>query len=101
GIRDFHVTGVQTCALPIYSVFSRSGHRIDVVAASLIDTTKAIAIVSFPIAAVLMLAAPAVQADLFGSRWAGLAPVLTLLALGQTIGRASCRERAFNAAVAA
>src|SRR5690606_40298390 len=28
GIRDFHVTGVQTCALPIYSCFlhfSRSG----------------------------------------------------------------------------
>src|SRR5690606_40405539 len=23
GIRDFHVTGVQTCALPIYSVSNR------------------------------------------------------------------------------
>src|SRR5690606_39879712 len=22
GIRDFHVTGVQTCALPIYTIFS-------------------------------------------------------------------------------
>src|SRR5690606_39466557 len=24
GIRDFHVTGVQTCALPIYSVMASS-----------------------------------------------------------------------------
>lgn len=71
--------------LPVlYSVFSRSGHRIDVVAASLVDTTRAIATVSFPIAAVLMLAAPAVQAGLIGSQWAGLAPVLALLALGQS-----------------
>src|SRR5690606_39478773 len=23
GIRDFHVTGVQTCALPIYPVYAR------------------------------------------------------------------------------
>src|SRR5690606_40342834 len=26
GIRDFHVTGVQTCALPIYSARSASGN---------------------------------------------------------------------------
>src|SRR5690606_8524636 len=71
--------------LPVlYSVFSRSGHRIDVVAASLLNTTRAIALVSFPIAAVLMLTAPAIQTNLFGSRWAGLAPVLVLLALGQS-----------------
>src|SRR5690606_41019186 len=25
GIRDFHVTGVQTCALPIWSMSTRSG----------------------------------------------------------------------------
>src|SRR5690606_40033178 len=25
GIRDFHVTGVQTCALPIFSVFGTTG----------------------------------------------------------------------------
>src|SRR5690606_40267975 len=24
GIRDFHVTGVQTCALPIYKTFAKS-----------------------------------------------------------------------------
>src|SRR5690606_31287315 len=29
GIRDFHVTGVQTCALPIWGLtFSRGGRRI-------------------------------------------------------------------------
>src|SRR5690606_70276 len=27
GIRDFHVTGVQTCALPIYGVQSYSGRK--------------------------------------------------------------------------
>src|SRR5690606_40584209 len=30
GIRDFHVTGVQTCALPIYPLMMRSAlNRID------------------------------------------------------------------------
>src|SRR5690606_40593012 len=27
GIRDFHVTGVQTCALPIYSSANRNGEK--------------------------------------------------------------------------
>src|SRR5690606_41135660 len=27
GIRDFHVTGVQTCALPIYRRYGRSASR--------------------------------------------------------------------------
>src|SRR5690606_40990648 len=38
GIRDFHVTGVQTCALPIYAAaasnFSVSGAGIDLTLAS-------------------------------------------------------------------
>src|SRR5690606_40058771 len=29
GIRDFHVTGVQTCALPIYLVVTSPGWRPD------------------------------------------------------------------------
>src|SRR5690606_40772631 len=29
GIRDFHVTGVQTCALPIYSGGSTGGSVVD------------------------------------------------------------------------
>src|SRR5690606_40977482 len=28
GIRDFHVTGVQTCALPILAVFDDTGKRL-------------------------------------------------------------------------
>src|SRR5690606_39316991 len=28
GIRDFHVTGVQTCALPIFSAFTEAGGEI-------------------------------------------------------------------------
>src|SRR5690606_40411470 len=27
GIRDFHVTGVQTCALPIWNVQAQGGHQ--------------------------------------------------------------------------
>src|SRR5690606_32307857 len=31
GIRDFHVTGVQTCALPIFAIFiSNSGATIEI-----------------------------------------------------------------------
>src|SRR5690606_40132707 len=29
GIRDFHVTGVQTCALPIFSASARDLFRVD------------------------------------------------------------------------
>src|SRR5690606_40054710 len=29
GIRDFHVTGVQTCALPIWSPFTESTNYMD------------------------------------------------------------------------
>src|SRR5690606_27957681 len=29
GIRDFHVTGVQTCALPIFTLFDGSYHDVD------------------------------------------------------------------------
>src|SRR5690606_39920464 len=35
GIRDFHVTGVQTCALPIYIVRKRSTSRLGNVTAPL------------------------------------------------------------------
>src|SRR5690606_40948415 len=31
GIRDFHVTGVQTCALPIFRVDSARNQRVDLV----------------------------------------------------------------------
>src|SRR5690606_4042568 len=30
GIRDFHVTGVQTCALPIYKVIRQFGEVVDI-----------------------------------------------------------------------
>src|SRR5690606_41171534 len=33
GIRDFHVTGVQTCALPIYMVIPASGAKAGTVTA--------------------------------------------------------------------
>src|SRR5690606_41185979 len=82
GIRDFHVTGVQTCALPIFM------HDLRVRAAGLLAVT----------AVVTVLAATGVL-----PRWSGLIhlvalPPLDLIAdlrvLAAEIGRASCRERA-------
>src|SRR5690606_40576124 len=39
GIRDFHVTGVQTCALPISPgpVLPRPGHRLGIAAVEQVD----------------------------------------------------------------
>src|SRR5690606_39337765 len=36
GIRDFHVTGVQTCALPIYTALSPPGGETDVTVPTLV-----------------------------------------------------------------
>src|SRR5207302_7740372 len=90
GIRDFHVTGVQTCALPIYEVF--------------LDEVR--------VPADLMLGPPGegfqallngLDADRFWGRFykaPALARVLRQLVdyantttVGGEIGRASCRER--------
>src|SRR5690606_39724029 len=39
GIRDFHVTGVQTCALPIYPRFARSDVTTDLPVGSRTSTS--------------------------------------------------------------
>src|SRR5688500_20410807 len=75
GIRDYKVTGVQTCALPISSVFpcSKRGQNID-------RAIFAISRQSIPAAS----AAPIMLPTLVPATTAGLRP---------KIGRASCRER--------
>src|SRR5690606_40679549 len=56
GIRDFHVTGVQTCALPISSVVS--GPRTRVALPARPRTSPAVASLSVPQSAVSPAARP-------------------------------------------
>src|SRR5256885_4798000 len=76
GIRDYKVTGVQTCALPIY------GKRVDVVAVTTknADTLLLDRVTGKPIFPFRMRRAP--TSDLPGE-----------VTAPYQIGRASCRER--------
>lgn len=70
--------------LPVlYSLLSRSGHDSPHVAASLLITSRAIILVSLPLAALIALLSTQVEVHLFGPAWSGLAPLLALLAIGQ------------------
>lgn len=72
--------------LPVlYSLFSRTGHASDRVAAALMATARGIVLVALPAAALIAMLAPTIQAHLFGSDWLGLAPVLAMLAIGQGV----------------
>ena len=72
--------------LPVlYSLFSADGHARERVATTLMTTARAIALVSLPAAAMLVLLGPAIESVLFGSKWVGLYPVFSLLAAGQGI----------------
>src|SRR5690606_40460098 len=79
GIRDFHVTGVQTCALPILTFASSSIGAPSHLAGELFNQLTSLHILHVP--------------------YRGSAPALTDLIGGQVdmmfdkIGRASCRER--------
>src|SRR5690606_40787354 len=79
GIRDFHVTGVQTCALPI--LFDDVGFRYPG------SERWALRHVSFELR-------PGERLALVGENGAGKTTLAKLLArLYDQIGRASCRER--------
>src|SRR5690606_40216808 len=45
GIRDFHVTGVQTCALPIYLALASGHSRFAVIGAGVIGLTTALRLI--------------------------------------------------------
>src|SRR5690606_40868046 len=95
GIRGFHVTGVQTCALPIsdgHSVFeARNGEE----ALALIETAH-------PDAVLLDFAMPGMNgaelAEELGKRRPGL-PMVFASGYADTdeIGRASCRGKVWGA----
>src|SRR5690606_40801525 len=90
GIRDFHVTGVQTCALPIW--YGHSTFGIDA------DGTKIIVDPFLkPNNPVAPVSADDLEADFIlvthghGDHVADLVPLAKRT--GAQIGRASCRER--------
>src|SRR5690606_40689906 len=94
GIRDFHVTGVQTCALPISPrVFISGGIGQTPLLAMLEDLLKRTPSVDRPI--VWVHGCRNEQVHAFRDRLRELRQV------GQEIGRASCRERAGRLAVGA
>src|SRR5690606_39411913 len=87
GIRDFHVTGVQTCALPIFKALGRkdvlaASGELDRLAASIARHAERSVILS-DIDAGRIAARRIGGPLLFGRLWQRL-----------EIGRASCRERA-------
>src|SRR5690606_40172418 len=97
GIRDFHVTGVQTCALPIWRVAARLPARG--VMRTLEEHKAAVAAhlrtlptldVALEDARGAMLAAPVIVHE-------DVPPVPTAACDGYEIGRASCRERGTDA----
>src|SRR5690606_39377368 len=88
GIRDFHVTGVQTCALPILKIALGAAREIlkDIVLANECDRWTIDAVV--PIHRRLLKRAGAIPLQLH-------CPLVQI----DKIGRASCRERGGNSAV--
>src|SRR5690606_40795103 len=97
-IRDFHVTGVQTCALPIFARHLIAGVRDPAVSLQQ-DGRAEVTLAVPPVARARGLAAEAedtlVEAVQLGAILAALAPFLGRRR-GE-IGRASCRERAGTA----
>src|SRR5207302_5187211 len=91
GIRDFHVTGVQTCALPIFrdqkQFVADNGKQIDSIL-NLITALLAFAIIiaTFGIINTLLLSVVERTREIGLLRAVGLQR-------RQKIGRASCRER--------
>src|SRR5207253_4982113 len=92
GIRDGHVTGVQTCALPIF-LLVKVLHRVAARLGQVVELGEVVLLVGRVLAA---------RRDVHGgvllAQAAGRERVAALLAeLGQRqvleIGRASCRER--------
>src|SRR5690606_41007299 len=94
GIRDFHVTGVQTCALPIYDYGGQyasspplmpSGERVD---------TPHLSWTSEPYRENTLT-----NFELVASRHRYHTPLSRSIFLGAEIGRASCRERVYREGV--
>src|SRR5690606_39882275 len=88
GIRDFHVTGVQTCALPIYVVLRHEKRWRE---RSCIEAGE-----DFRDQVHRRAREADQRSEPAGKRWNGRArALLTELHRREQIGRASCRERAW------
>src|SRR5690606_40423013 len=87
GIRYFHVTGVQTCALPI-SVFYTGGGLINSGAGACRLLTELVDAANFPITSTLM-GLGAYPAS--GRNWLGMLGMHGLYEA--KIGRSACRDR--------
>src|SRR5690606_41024441 len=89
GIRDFHVTGVQTCALPILPAMSASKTRSRLAGINPRPASSFVASLLPPKMSWSMLAAgraaPVFSALATEPRWCTV--------IWTQIGRASCRER--------
>src|SRR5690606_40987560 len=81
GIRDFHVTGVQTCALPIYCLL----HGV--------STCLWVRVVAVGDILTASLAAPVPRRELWLGWQSTPTPAPRLARADPEIGRASCRER--------
>src|SRR5690606_39518205 len=91
GIRDFHVTGVQTCALPIFAVRPVPGDALLEAPPAHLRRAEA----NFLQASDVRLAVLGEEVEVLPAqhRLAGYVPLRVLL----EIGRASCRERVSSA----
>src|SRR5690606_39730483 len=92
GIRDFHVTGVQTCALPICAERAAAvtiAGRLDARVAAVVPATEA----PHPAVLASRAGAPDSAADLPPIGALADAGRLGHRAAGDEIGRASCRAR--------
>lgn len=70
--------------LPVlYSLFSELGHDRDFVSRALMSSAASTMLLSLPVAGVLVLCGNAIELQLFGANWSGLAPIIGLLAIGQ------------------
>src|SRR5690606_40175203 len=87
GIRDFHVTGVQTCALPISLMRERALGRLDAIRVVAVDA--AIVVIVDTVVAKLACPHGADHEAMLELRHETL-PIDD----DAEIGRASCRERA-------
>src|SRR5690606_39692869 len=90
GIRDFHVTGVQTCALPISR--RRTFMRIGIVGAGAMARIHGAAWNKLPVTLAGCYDRHPERAAAYCQEFGGQ-PYASLAELLAKIGRASCRER--------
>src|SRR5690606_39954631 len=95
GIRDFHVTGVQTCALTI----SIGKGDLFVVTCGPGEISTALALLDVAKKAGAKILFITAQPDSRGAKFADFVLVLPAQTMAE-IGRASCRERAQSQVVA-